>query len=103
MFLSCPAKKGTKEGGIGEALRKCALPYVPPRRLASQHSKMFRFLNAYSSKCETLLIVDTRKSEHFRVSDGEAAGVSKGVVLRAANQKISMIAGGNHTIVYAFA
>ena len=29
MFLSCPAKKGTKEGVIGEALRKCALPYVP--------------------------------------------------------------------------
>ena len=24
-----PAKKVTKEGGIGEALRKCALPYVP--------------------------------------------------------------------------
>jgi hypothetical protein len=24
-----PAKKGTKEGVIGEALRKCALPYVP--------------------------------------------------------------------------
>ena len=29
MFLSCSAKKGTKEGVIGEALRKCALPYVP--------------------------------------------------------------------------
>ena len=29
MFLSCSAKKVTKEGGIGEALRKCALPYVP--------------------------------------------------------------------------
>ena len=29
MFLSCSAKKGTKEGGIGEALRKGALPYVP--------------------------------------------------------------------------
>ena len=35
MFLSCPAKKGTKECGIGEALRvalpraKDALSYVP--------------------------------------------------------------------------
>jgi len=29
MLLSCPAKKVTKECGIGEALRKCALPYVP--------------------------------------------------------------------------
>ena len=29
MLLSCSAKKVTKEGGIGEALRKRALPYVP--------------------------------------------------------------------------
>ena len=29
MLLSCSAKKVTKECGIGEALRKCALPYVP--------------------------------------------------------------------------
>ena len=29
MLLSCCAKKVTKERAIGEALRKCALPYVP--------------------------------------------------------------------------
>ena len=29
MLLSCRAKKVTKERAIGEALRKCALPYVP--------------------------------------------------------------------------
>ena len=30
MFLSCPAKKGTKEGGIGEALRLIAPASEPP-------------------------------------------------------------------------
>ena len=41
MLLSCPAKKVTKERGIGEALRlgaparRAALPYVPhPARIA---------------------------------------------------------------------
>jgi hypothetical protein len=57
----------------------------PTSRIASQRPKISRFLNAYSSKNKRSITVDTRKSEHFRVSNGDAAGVSKGVVLRAAN------------------
>ena len=44
MLLSCPAKKVTKECGIGEALRKCALPYVPHqphRRPVSKNVPIF--------------------------------------------------------------
>jgi len=47
MLLSCSAKKVTKECGIGEALRKCALPYVPyppPRRPASKNVPIFERL-----------------------------------------------------------
>jgi len=50
----------------------------PTRRNAGQRPKMFRFLNAYSSKITILILADTGKSEHFSVSDGDAAGVSKG-------------------------
>ena len=39
MLLSCPAKKVTKERGIGEALRKCALSYVPLPPLRHSASK----------------------------------------------------------------
>jgi hypothetical protein len=50
---------------------------------------MFRFLNTYNSKAVSFFLVAFRKSEHFREAVGDAAGVSKGVVLRAANQKYS--------------
>ena len=47
MLLSCSAKKVTKECGIGEALRKCALPYVPHqphRRPVSKNVPIFEHL-----------------------------------------------------------
>ena len=51
MLLSCSAKKVTKEGGIGEALRvalpraKAALSYVPlPARIAGGDSNLTRLL-----------------------------------------------------------
>jgi len=47
MFLSCSGKKGTKEAGIGEALRKSALPYVPHpphRHPASKNVPIFERL-----------------------------------------------------------
>ena len=44
------AKKSTKRRRLKGTLRKCA-PFGIPRRIAIQHSKMFRFLNAYNSKC----------------------------------------------------
>ena len=47
MLLSCSAKKVTKEGGIGEVLRKCALPYVlhpPLRHPASKNVPIFERL-----------------------------------------------------------
>ena len=46
----------------------------PCARIASRCPKMFRFLGTYISNIASLLVVDARKSEHFRVSDGEAAG-----------------------------
>ena len=46
----------------------------PCARNASRCPKMFRFLNTYNTKIPSLGNVDTRKSEHFRVSDGVAAG-----------------------------
>ena len=54
MLLSCPAKKVTKECGIGEALRKCALSYVPlppHRQLCFRKSRFrdLRFLKIYTS------------------------------------------------------
>ena len=46
MFLSCPAKKGTKEGVIGEALRwKAPSPMYPTRRISSPASKNLRSLS----------------------------------------------------------
>jgi hypothetical protein len=75
MFLSCSAKKGTKEGVIGEALRKCALPYVPhppPRQPAFKNIPIFERLQL--KNLQLFSQVDFRKSEHFRESDGVAAG-----------------------------
>ena len=59
-FLS-PNKKVTKEVGIGEALRKSALPYVPhppPRQLCFRKSVLrdLEFSKIYPSD---------KKSEHF--------------------------------------
>ena len=79
-FLASP-RKVPKEGDLrGHSEKACPLK-KPLRRIAGQRPKMFRFLNAYISRTERLLHVDARKSEHFRVSDGEAAGVSKGGAL----------------------
>ena len=61
-----PAKKGTKEGVIGEALRKCALPYVPhpPHRhpmpenvpiFGHLHKANLKFLKCKRSKIGTFL------------------------------------------------
>ena len=47
MFLSWPPRKEPKEGGIGEALRKVALPYVPHpphRHPASKNVPIFERL-----------------------------------------------------------
>jgi len=49
----------------------------PTSRISSRCPKMFRFLNTYNEKSGNFLSADIRKSEHFRVSDGDArAGVS---------------------------
>ena len=53
MLLSCSAKKVTKEGGIGEALRKGALPYVPlppHRRPVFKNVPIFEHLQLKSCK-----------------------------------------------------
>ena len=72
-FLASP-RKGPKEGDLrGHSEKACPLK-KPLRRLASRCPKMFRFLNTYNTKIERFLPVDSRKSEHFRESDGDAAG-----------------------------
>ena len=77
------AKKVTKEGGIGEAPRKSALPYVPhpPHRWsASKNVPIFERLKR--KKLIVFCDLDTGKSEHFPVSDGDAAqGILKGTCL----------------------
>ena len=74
MYFSWSPRKVPKEGDLrGHSEKACPLK-KPLRRFASQRAKMFRFLNAYISKSLSLHKVDIRKSEHFRVSNGEAAG-----------------------------
>ena len=51
MFFSCSAKKRTKRmRHRGGATEYAPSPMYPTRRFSIQHSKMFRFLNAYCSK-----------------------------------------------------
>ena len=46
MHLSCFGKKGAPKKPSKGALRANRAPFTIPRRIAIQHSKMFRFLNA---------------------------------------------------------
>jgi len=95
-FLS-PSKKVTKEIGIGEALRKCALPYVPHpphRRPAPENVPIFGSL---LGKTFVFLAVGVQKSEHFGTPTGDAAqGFLRGGAPRS-EFIVTMIASGNHT------
>ena len=81
-FLS-PNKKVTKEVGIGEALRKGALPYVPypPHRRPTRENVPI-FAGLPGKKPIGFRAVSIQKSEHFWMLDGEAAqGFLKGTCL----------------------
>ena len=62
-------------------------PLEPPAASPSSVQKCPDFWTLTAHKAVDLLSLDYRKSGHFHLSDGDSAGVSKGVVLRAANQK----------------
>ena len=89
MYFSWSPRKVPKEGDLRGHFEKACPLEKPLRRIAVRCPKMFRFLNTYNSKAVSFFLVAFRKSEHFREAVGDAAGVSKGVVLRAANQKYS--------------
>ena len=75
MPFSCFGKKRAKEADIGEALRANApSPMYLSSRIAIQHSKMFRFLNAsllqtYKSALQSPLKIGT-----FSVDGGCCGG-----------------------------
>ena len=75
-------------------------PLLSPRRIAIQHSKMFRFLNAFILQTCKFTPQNLLKIGTFSVGGGQKRrewGPGR-VVLRAANQNRSL-AGGKRTLV----
>ena len=62
-------------------------PLVSPAASPSDSRKCSDFRESTGRKLATFCVVSVQKSGHFWTLDGDAAGVSKGVVLRAANHK----------------
>ncbi len=78
MYFSWLPRKVPKEGDLRRRYEKApSLRIHPPhRRPASKNVQIFECLQL--KMLQVFFNVDTRKSEHFRVSNGVAAGVSKG-------------------------
>ncbi len=122
-----PNKKVTKEVGLRRRCNACSRKRKPPslrirpariqelRRILTYilfHQKVFRLFDGriqiqksrQGGESEAAAIVKTGFLKTFQLRSEEenqcAPGVSKEVVLRAADPKISMIAGGNHTIIH---
>ena len=71
MLLSCPAKKVTKECGIGEALRKCALPYVPHPPL--RHSCVWKETLNSVGLCAQIVEIEKSKGIEFQLPEARMA------------------------------
>ena len=71
-FLSLN-KKVTKEVSLRGASSKCA-PLGIPRRIAIQHSKMFRFLNAFIGQTCKSALQSPLKIGTFSVDGGRCGG-----------------------------
>ena len=90
-----------KEADIGEALRANApSPMYLTRRIAIQHSKMFRFLNACILQSCKFVPQSPLKIGTFSVGGGlcGGSGVRGEVVLRAANLNRPLAGGKRSTI-----
>ena len=68
-YFSCFGKKSTKRSRAKGRYGKCA-PFAIPRRIAIQHSKMSRFLNAYTIQTCRLAPQSPLKIGTFSVGGG---------------------------------